>query len=299
MVNVTTKKEETEDVHEYSKDFDIKSGINQIINYNENIIKSDDLKISKIIKSIDLKINNIIKSEDTKIKNIIKSDKNVNDYSSDQRKDITKTEDDKSDDSLNNSKDSLAPVPNYPSLQDPSYLGLAVGVLVTVIIILIVAIIFILYKNYQYDRKWSQKIEEFDLDDESDRYGEVWFDSSRKYLQPSSSECNSGPNVSQSCHSVSQPCHSVSQSCHSVSNTFPSVHLHGQRANLHNENNLESSQWYPAATSSPWYPAAPDRLHTPYQPKPRTPNHPINHYATADLTYFKYKNYPASHHLGS
>ena len=33
-----------------------------------------------------------------------------------------------------------------------SHLGLAVGVLVTVIVMLIVAIVFILYKNYQYDR---------------------------------------------------------------------------------------------------------------------------------------------------
>ena len=39
---------------------------------------------------------------------------------------------------------------NPPDSLDPSYLGIAVGVLVIVILILIVAIVFILYKNYQY-----------------------------------------------------------------------------------------------------------------------------------------------------
>ena len=48
-------------------------------------------------------------------------------------------------------------VPDYPghppdSLAE-SYLGLSVGVLVTVIIVLIVAIVFILYKNYQHEKK--------------------------------------------------------------------------------------------------------------------------------------------------
>ena len=40
-----------------------------------------------------------------------------------------------------------------PDYQDHSYLGLAVGVLVTVIMILTVAIVFILCKNYQDQKK--------------------------------------------------------------------------------------------------------------------------------------------------
>ena len=48
-------------------------------------------------------------------------------------------------------------MPKYPAHPpnklDSSYMAVAVGVLVTVIIILIVAIVFILYKNYQFERK--------------------------------------------------------------------------------------------------------------------------------------------------
>jgi hypothetical protein len=55
-----------------------------------------------------------------------------------------------------------------PDRLDSSYMAVAVGVLLTVIIILIVAIVFILHKNYQYEKKNCLKTVQYDNYNEPD-----------------------------------------------------------------------------------------------------------------------------------